>query len=234
MSIDSSSENSSESSQKTSAQALVSVSDSSPSERASGVLSLLDRIKAEALLGDISLQQLLNLFGDKSHQMFIFSISIPFMQPIPLVGLSTPLGVLIALASFLQMISVKPWIPQFFANKKISSAIVIKSAEFGYQLWSKIRFLIKPRLGFLITNRIFKILSFIVVAINGILLALPLPIPFSNTVPNVAIVLNSMGQLEEDGVLILLSYLAFFASLIFFGGLWAGIEIGFSTLMKSH
>lgn len=210
------------------------MSQNTPAEtELSGILFVLNKIKIEAEKGDISLQQLVDLFGEKSHQILLFSISIPFIQPIPLLGLSTPLGVLMALLSFLHVAAIKPWLPKSFADKKISAAVVFKSAELAFQVWSKVGFLIRPRWLFFKRIKFFKWLSFIVVAINGILLALPLPIPFTNTIPNVAILLNSVGQLEDDGVLIFLSYLAFLASTIFFAGVLAGLGFGLQTLLAT-
>lgn len=45
------------------------------------------------------------------------------------------------------------------------------------------------------------------IASGGLLLLLPLPIPFSNTVPAWAVVLLTAGMMERDGVLVLLGHL---------------------------
>lgn len=46
----------------------------------------------------------------------------------------------------------------------------------------------------------------ILLILNSILLALPLPIPFSNALPAWMIFFQALGHLEEDGFFIVLSY----------------------------
>ena len=46
----------------------------------------------------------------------------------------------------------------------------------------------------------------LVIFFCGFVLSLPLPIPFTNTIPAIAILLLSMGMMEEDGLFILLGY----------------------------
>jgi hypothetical protein len=51
---------------------------------------------------------------------------------------------------------------------------------------------------------------------------LPLPIPFSNTIPAIVILSIVFAQLEDDGFLILFGYAASFGMAIFFYSLGAG------------
>ena len=67
------------------------------------------------------------------------------------------------------------------------------------------------------------------------LLALPLPIPFTNSVPAYFLIMNAIGNLEEDGLLISLSYLIAVAGIIFFYTLGLGAaEISSLILDKIH
>ena len=55
-----------------------------------------------------------------------------------------------------------------------------------------------------------------IVSVDASGFALPLPIPFSNTVPAIVIFIHSLGRLERNGALLLLSYLIFGLCLGFF------------------
>ncbi len=68
----------------------------------------------------------------------------------------------------------------------------------------------------------FRVLNLLVIVMNAVLLSLPLPIPFSNTVPVIAIVLNAIGHMEKDGIFILFSYLWCLIVGCFFATLAAG------------
>jgi hypothetical protein len=63
-------------------------------------------------------------------------------------------------------------------------------------------------------------LAFITAAL---LLMAPLSfLPFSNTLPGIALLLYSIGFIQRDGVAVLAGHLAQLASLVYFGGVLAG------------
>jgi hypothetical protein len=66
--------------------------------------------------------------------------------------------------------------------------------------------------------------------LNAILLALPLPIPFSNAIPAWMILFQALGHLEEDGFFIVLSYIQTAICLIYFGLLAFGVSSGIELL----
>lgn len=167
----------------------------------------MDLLQEEALKGDLTLRRLFELLGEEGHAILMLVLCLPFMQPIPIPGLSTPLGVLIGIVAFFLFKSRPPWLPRRFENLCLSSEVVIKISEIAERIWTYAVKIIKPRLLFFHDYWFFRFLNLLVVLGNAALLSLPLPIPFSNTVPVVAIVLSAVGYMERDGVFILLSYL---------------------------
>lgn len=75
-------------------------------------------------------------------------------------------------------------------------------------------------------------LNGIFMVIAGFLLALPTP-PGGNFPPGVALVLLSLGTLEEDAVVTTLGYIAFalnvvlFGAIFYFGTAWAAEALGY-------
>lgn len=146
--------------------------------------------------------------------------SVPFLQPVPLPGLSTPFGILLAALGFFH-VSGQGYrtLPKRILERRLEAATVLKILEYTektlmvlgkipYWDWGRVgRFLAHPRaLG-----------SHII--LMAILLSLPLPIPFSNTIPAWGIVFASLALIESNGIFILLSYLTLIGNVIFFGGL---------------
>lgn len=209
-------------------------SSSQSSHPESRFLHILLDVQQKAATEKITLEHLIELFGEKSHQLMIFFIALPFMQPIPLIGLSTPLGGLMVIISFFDRLQMKPWIPKSWRQKQIPSDVISKSTEVAVKIVTKMEKLIHPRWVFMKQHPIFGWINFVIVSVSAILLALPLPIPFSNTVPNLVIITNAVGQLEDDGLVILISYGMFVLNLFFFAGLFIGAGAGIDVLMKNY
>jgi len=62
------------------------------------------------------------------------------------------------------------------------------------------------------------------IAIAALLLALPLPIPFTNMIPGWAIFLIALGLMERDGLFILAGHLVLFISLAYFALLGGSVH----------
>jgi hypothetical protein len=186
-------------------------------------LLAIETIHKKAEHVDITLGEIVALFGERGHSIIILFFCLPFLQPVPLPGLSTPFGVLIAIVSFLLYLHKPPWIPRKLRSIRVPHKILLVITEVAHKIWDKVEWLLSPRLYFLQKGG-WRLLNFLLIAGNGILLALPLPIPFSNMIPALAILVNSFGQLEEDGVAIFVSYVIGFFSMLYFGGIFAGVS----------
>lgn len=172
---------------------------------------------------EVTLAEIIEIFGIDGHFIFILFLILPFLQPIPLFGLSTPFGIIIALIALLYYLNQPPFIPQRWQNKSINKEILLKIADASEYFFKKLGHFFKPRWEFLFLNP-FRSLNMGIIAFNAILLALPLPIPFSNALPAWAIFFQTLAYLEKDGLLIVISYLQALLSLIFF------ILLGLSAL----
>lgn len=88
----------------------------------------------------------------------------------------------------------------------------------------RLRSLLRPRWVWMVERRWTRILAGAIVAISGVLLALPLPVPFSNALPAYAILLTGLGLAQRDGVAILIGQGVFLGTLAFFATIaWAAV-----------
>lgn len=189
------------------------------------LLDHLDEIEARCLNGDPTLRDIFDVFGPEGHYVLILFMVLPFLQPIPLFGLSTVFGTLIAIVAAFAYAKRPPWLPQKWISKKISSNAVSKIAESSERIFEKLAFLIHPRWKFFFKG-FFRPLNTVLLILNAILLALPLPIPFSNAIPGWMIFFQALAHLEEDGFLIVVSYVQAVLCFVYFVFIAKGIGTG--------
>ena len=171
----------------------------------------------------LTLKQLIDFFENRSHPLIILFLSLPFVQPLPLFGLSAILGGIIFLSGLLMIFQVKPWVPKQFHQKIIQKNLVQSCTSTLIKVLNRTEKYIKPRFTFLSTSLPAKIFNGLLIMLFAFLLALPLPIPFTNSVPAYFLIMNAVGSLEEDGLLIGLSYLVAIAGVVFFLTLGVGV-----------
>ncbi|MFN8944791.1 MAG: exopolysaccharide biosynthesis protein, partial [Pseudobdellovibrionaceae bacterium] len=143
--------------------------------------------------------------------------------------LSTPFGILIGFVGLMSFLNRPPSLPRRWENKKLPSSTVLKIAESSERVFEKLAFILHPRWKQFFRGP-FRMISALLLILNAILLALPLPIPFSNAMPAWVILFQALGHLEEDGLFVVLSYLQTAVCLIYFGALAFGISSGIEFL----
>ncbi|HXH76803.1 MAG TPA: exopolysaccharide biosynthesis protein [Bacteriovoracaceae bacterium] len=130
---------------------------------------------------------------------------LPFMQPIPIPGLSSVLGFIVLLQGIGLLFWGKPLL-----TRKLKAMVIphdkfekIHKASLKFSKFtSKISTFKSP----LVSSRPSHILCGLSIIISAAFLSLPLPIPFSNLIPAMSIFLICLGLLEEDIVLLIMGH----------------------------
>jgi hypothetical protein len=123
---------------------------------------------------------------------------LPFMQPIPIPGLSSLLGFIIAMQGLGLMISGKPLLTKKMADKEISFEMMQKFVHYGHKMFPWISWLFSSHVSQAVHTKPMKLLcGFLIIGLAGFL-SLPLPIPGSNFLPAIGIFFISLGLLEDD------------------------------------
>ena len=173
---------------------------------------------------DVSLGELLDELSISGHMLVCLFFSTPFLLPVPLPGLSTVFGFVIALASVQIMWGVAPWVPQSWRHRPVPTQILRKIFDLLLRLLRKIEHLVRPRMEFMSRHAWFIKLNAAAVFAVSALLALPMP-PGFNAPPALAIILLSLGSLERDGYVVLLGYVVSAINLFLFGTFfWLGVD----------
>ncbi len=174
----------------------------------------LHQILEMAERGPLSIKDLLQCLSGRGFPLLLMLLSIPFCQPLQIPGLSTPFGLSIAFIGLRGVFGKQIWLPQKILNYSISSHHLKKIGNTLLSLAKKLKKWIHPRLTFLCDSTWAKPHGFIFF-ILGLLLSLPLPIPFSNLLAAWAIFLIALGLIEDDGLWVIMGYLLLLSTVCF-------------------
>jgi hypothetical protein len=178
---------------------------------------------------DISLKSTFDSFGPLGHYLLILFMILPFLQPVPLMGLSTPFGLMIAVLSFLSYFNKAPWLPKRWSQRAISKEFLGKVISGTEKIFNFLSRFIKERWP-IFFKKPFDEIGTVFNIINAVLLALPLPIPFSNALPAWAIFFFALAKIEKDGLFVLISYLQTLFCYVYFLFIWKGASLSLNYL----
>lgn len=203
-----------------------------PPARLSDDLAELRRRSAGQSLTVDEMEQALK---GRGFAMLLLLLALPFCF-IPVPGLSTPFGIAVFIIGIRIATGRKPWLPAFVRRKTIPPARLARILDGGIRFARTMEKCVKPRMHFLQRWPGMMNLIGLGIASGGLLLLLPLPIPFSNTIPAWAVVLLSAGMMERDGLLVLLGHLTTLVSWAFIAACWLlgaqGIERIFHAIQR--
>ena len=168
----------------------------------------------------LSLNTLLLRSGEYSFGVIITLLTLLFLLPVPLVGIST----LLNLASFLLGIQLglgfhQPWLPKWLTRLHLSPVVSAGLLKNLAWLLHPLKKLVRPRLEVLVRNSLSRRLIGFCVAWCAALSAIPIPIPFTNKIPALAMLFLAIGMVESDGILICFGYVTVVLTTVLFAAL---------------
>ncbi len=170
----------------------------------------------------IRIRDLLAVMKGRAYNLLLIFLALPFCLPIPLPGLSTVFGTIIALIGLRLMLHQQPALPERMLNTQLSPKVLIRVLTTARRLATSFEYLLRPRWSFMVEWPILHRMNGAIICISGVFLLLPLPVPFSNLLPAVTIISVAAAMLERDGYFVILGIFFFIANLIFFGGIFIG------------
>jgi hypothetical protein len=165
-----------------------------------------------------TLNGILGNAGKYGVDLVIIVLALPFCLPI-LPGVSAPFGMAIIILAFRQIIHRPGRLPKFIGDREFAPDTFEKIIKGGVRILDRIeRFSSRGqrRLPQLANTRFNAFL----ILLMGVVMALPIPFPATNTFPAWAIVFLATAQAEEDGVLVLWGYAAIFITIGWFWFWW--------------
>lgn len=182
----------------------------------------------------ITLGALLDVFGEDGLLLLTALLTLVFLIPVSIPGVSTVFGGAILLIGISRLLGKPPWIPGRLRDKSLPAA-KLRPALSGGMAWvrrlervsrpHRLRALVDGRVASLFNNLAFILAAFLLMAPFGF-------VPFSNTLPGIALLLYSIGFIQRDGVAVLLGHLANVATIVYFGILIAGGGLAARELLQ--
>ena len=173
-----------------------------------------------------TLAAILTATQGRGFDLLLVLICLPFITPIPLPGLSTPFGFVVFLIGARLALGRLPWLPRRLLQRELPGGFITKLLKAATRIVRWLEVLLRPRLKFLHEQAVFHRAAGAMIMISGLLLLLPLPVPMSNSLPAITVILLAAGAMERDGVFFLAGCALFVLTIAFFGILaFGGVHI---------
>ena len=180
----------------------------------------------------VTLAQLQELIGKEGLMILAAFLTLIFLIPVSIPGVSTVFGAGILLIAISRLLGRDLWLPQFVAKRTISTGKLKGGMIKGMVMFRKLEKVSKPnRAAWLTRGGLTGLINNLGMILGAVLLMMPFGlIPFSNTLPAIGLLFFCIGFLQHDGVCILLGHLGNLSSIIYFGVLIAGGGVALQKL----
>jgi hypothetical protein len=153
----------------------------------------------EGLRGPITLGELVSRLGKEGVGLLAVLVSLPFLQPLPLAGLGTPVGLMLAAVGVqIARGHDAPALPRFVARHEMKKEAVDRLLAWAERLIVFIERFAHPR--WIPVARSPRAFGAAIVAL-GLLFAIPVFVPLGNPLTAAALALLGIAMLEDDGLL---------------------------------
>ena len=199
--------------------------------------SLGDQLEAiiAALPEDhLTLGQLLQVFGDEGLLLLTILLTLVFLIPVSIPGVSTVFGAAILLVGISRVFRRPLWLPAKLRARALPAARLRAALDGGLHWVRRLEKISKPyRLRGVVEGTLAGLFNNLAFILAALLLMAPFGfVPFSNTLPGLALLLYAIGMIQRDGTAILLGHLANIGTLIYFGILIGGGGMAAHGLLK--
>lgn len=181
---------------------------------------IIDSLPADAM----SLQELLDVFSDEGLLLLTILLTLIFLIPVSIPGVSTVFGAAILLVGVSRLIGRPLWLPARLRSKALPADKLRPGLTSGLLWVRRLEKISRPhRVRVLVDGRVVDVFNNLAFILAAILLMAPFGlVPFSNTLPALALLLYAIGFIQRDGVAVLLGHLANIGTIVYFSVLIGG------------
>jgi len=182
----------------------------------------------------VSLGALLDLFGDEGLLLLTVLLTLVFLIPVSIPGVSTVFGAAILLVGVSRLLRRQLWLPQRVRDSRLPSDRLRPGLIGGLRWVSRLERLSRPhRLSALVDGRVQDIVNNLAFIAAALLLMAPFGfVPFSNTIPALALLAYAIGFIQRDGGAVLIGHLANIGTVVYFSALIGGGGLVAQELFK--
>jgi len=172
----------------------------------------------------ITLSELIQRVGNDGLLILVTLLTLVFLIPVSIPGVSTVFGAAILLISVSRLFGRALWIPSKLEHRVIGTRKLRPLLRKALGWLRKLERVSRPnRIQWLVADGAVGFINNAALILGAILLMMPFGlIPFSNTFPAVAILFLAIGLLQRDGLCILLGHISNVVTIIYFSILIGG------------
>ena len=182
----------------------------------------------------LTLGELLQVFGDEGLLLLTILLTLVFLIPVSIPGVSTVFGAAILLVGVSRLINRPLWLPQRVKHKALPAARLRPGLTAGLVWVRRMEKISRPhRLRLFVDGPGQGVINNLAFILAALLLMAPFGfVPFSNTLPALALLLYAIGFIQRDGGAILLGHLANIGTIVYFSVLIGGGGVAVRELFQ--
>ncbi|MGQ4583056.1 exopolysaccharide biosynthesis protein [Lysobacter sp. F60174L2] len=182
----------------------------------------------------LTLGELLDVFGNEGLLLLTMLLTLVFLIPVSIPGVSTVFGAAILLVGISRLVGKPLWLPAKLKDKALP-ADKLRPGLTGGMVWvQRLEKISRPhRLRFFVDGRAQNLANNLAFIMAAVLLMAPFGfVPFSNTLPALALLFYAVGMIQRDGGAMLLGHLSNIGTIIYFGILIGGGSVAAHELFQ--
>ena len=182
----------------------------------------------------LTLGELLAVFGDEGLLLLTMLLTLVFLIPVSIPGVSTVFGAAILLVGISRLSGRPLWLPAKLMDKALPASKLRPGLSGGMVWVQRLERISRPhRLRMFVEGRAQDLLNNLGFILAALLLMAPFGfVPFSNTLPALALLFYAVGLIQRDGGAMLLGHLANVGTIIYFGILIGGGGVAVHELLQ--
>lgn len=185
------------------------------------------RLAAVCAAGHPTFRTLLRLTSTRDQALVALLLAACFMHPVPMPGLSWILASIIAVAGTRLALGLGPWIPKRWLDRPLPARPFELMFSAAARAAEAIEHLFCRRGRGHVTHPWARAATGAAIALSGLLILVPLPPP-TNFPPATAVLVLSLGYLEENALVWWLGWVFFLLNIAFFAAIavlgWSGAK----------
>jgi hypothetical protein len=174
--------------------------------------------------GTVTLAQVRDLVGSEGLMLLAAFLTIVFLVPVSVPGVSTVFGAGILLIGVSRLFRLELWLPKRIERRQVATERLRAALRRGLVWFRRLERISRPhRIAWAASDGAARMVNDCGIILGAALLMAPFGlIPFSNTFPAIAILLLAIGSLQRDGLFMVLGHLANLLSIAYFALLIGG------------
>ncbi len=173
----------------------------------------------------VKVSELEKLFSGRTFASAIIILCLPFLQPLPVPGLSVACGLVIAALGARLILDRAEALPDFLSRREIDGPKLRRVLTGAQRIFRRLDPLFRRRLlG--IVDPPFGRLTGVGCIVGGLAMAMPLPpvVLFSNGMPALGVLFLCLGWVERDGLFVLVGHAITVGTWIYFAFWWEALK----------